>query len=156
MSETTSATLDAAELGAFTALLDTLIPPIPERGLPGAGEADLARTIDASVPDLRTALRPGLARLDEMARARGAEAFADLPRAERTDALSALVDDDPGFLPGIVYHTYAHYYRSPAVLEALGLEARPPFPLGYRMEPFDPDTLSTVRGRAPFYRGDGS
>ena len=152
MSESTTAALSAAELEAFRALLDVVIPPSAEHGMPGAGEAGLAPELDAGAPDLRPVLRAGLAKLDEKARARGAEDFTGLSAPERAAALRELADEDPGFLPGIVYHGYAHYYRIPAVLEALGLEPRPPFPGGYTMQPFDPETLATIRKRPPFYR----
>ena len=152
MSETMTGALNAAELEAFTALLDEVVPPSPERGLPGAGEAGLADEIDSGVPELRPAVRQGLAALDEKSRARGAERFAELARPDRIAALTELTDDDPGFLPGIVYHTYLRYYRQPRVLEALGLEARPPFPLGYEMEPLAPERLANMRARAALYR----
>ena len=44
------------------------------------------------------------------------------------------------------------YYQDPRVLQSLGLEARPPFPLGHEMEPDDWSLLEPVIKRAPFYR----
>jgi hypothetical protein len=38
------------------------------------------------------------------------------------------------------------------VVEALGLEPRPPFPKGYEVPPNDPALLDPVRRRAPFFR----
>lgn len=154
MSETTTGALNAAERDAFKALLDEVVPPCPERNLPGAGEAGLAAEIDAEVPDLRPTVRQGLASLDQKSRACGAECFAALARPDRIATLTELAHDNPGFLPGIVYHTYVRYYRHPRVLEALGLEARPPFPLGYEMEPLAPERLAAVRARPAFYRED--
>jgi len=40
----------------------------------------------------------------------------------------------------------------PRVLEALGHEARPPFPTGYVLEPFDAALLDPVRARPKRYR----
>jgi len=136
----------------LTALLDTIIPPSPERGLPGAGEIGLAGDLDAELPGLRPSLRQGLASLHEKARARGAARFSALAAADRGAALAELTDDDPGFLPGIVYHTYLRYYRHARVLEALGLEARPPYPRGYELAPTDPERLAAMRSRPAFYR----
>ena len=53
---------------------------------------------------------------------------------------------------GVLFQTYAGYYQNPAVLEALGLEGRPPHPKGYEIGPDDPQLLDPVRARAPFYR----
>ncbi len=152
MSQTTTAELSDEELGAFTALLDEIIPPHPERRLPGAGESGLAGEIDAQVPELRSTLRQGLSALEEKARARGAARFAELAQPDRVAALTELLQDDPGFLPGIVFHTYVHYYQQARVLEGLGLEARPPFPQGYEMEPLAPERLAGVRSRPRLYR----
>ena len=45
-----------------------------------------------------------------------------------------------------------HYYRDGRVMAALGLEPRPPFPLGHTLEAADPALLDPVRARAPFWR----
>lgn len=140
------------ERQALGALLDEVIPPSPELSLPGAGEAGLAGEIEAAAPDLLPVLRQGLATLDEKARAGGAEGFAAQARPKRAEALAELIEEDPGFLPGIVFHTYARYYQHPQVLEALGLEARPPFPGGYAVEPLDPERLTEMRARARLWR----
>jgi hypothetical protein len=45
-----------------------------------------------------------------------------------------------------------HYYRDDRVMTALGLEPRPPFPLGHPLEDADPALLAPVKARAPFWR----
>lgn len=152
MSPTTTDALSAEELEGFAALLDAIIPPSRERGLLGAGEAGLAGELDEKTPELRPVLRQGLAALDEKARGRGADGFAALAPAERAATLRELDEADPGFLPGLLYHAYARYYQHPRVLEALGLEARAPFPGGYELEPLDPERLAAVRSRPRFWR----
>jgi hypothetical protein len=133
---------------ALAAVLDCLVPPSPDQGLPGAGELGLVRYVEEKLGDGVTALLPGLAALDAQARARGAEAFVALDADERIAALEALDRDDPGFVPGLVFHTYAGYYQSAVVLEALGMEGRPPHPKGYTIGPDDPRLLEPVRRRA--------
>ena len=95
MSQTTTAELSDEELVAFTALLDEIIPPHAQRGLPGAGETGLAGEIDEQVPELRPTLHQGLAALEEKARARGAARFSELAQPDRVAALNELVDDEP-------------------------------------------------------------
>ncbi len=57
-----------------------------------------------------------------------------------------------GFLPGLLFHSYVAYYRDDRVLETLGLEARPPFPKSFPLEPGDLSRLEAVRRRPRIYR----
>lgn len=140
---------DAATLSA---VLDCLIPGETARGLPSAGALGLADYVAGRLGDAIALIRPGLAALDAGARARAASRFADLERAQRDEVLRAHVANDPGFVPALVFHTYAGYYQNAAVLEALGLPGRPPHPKGYEIGPDDPHLLDPVRARAPFFR----
>ncbi len=47
------------------------------------------------------------------------------------------------------------YYQDARVLGALGLEARPPFPLGHEVEPGDWSLLAPVKERGALYRPAG-
>lgn len=138
------------------AVLDAVVPPRPDGSLPGAGALGLGEPIAAALaPDAeaRAALAASLAALDALARPRDPGGFAALDAAGRQDALESFAAAEPGFLPGLVFHTYTHYYRHPRVVEALGLEAWPPHPKGYPLETGDLSLLDAVRARAPFYRG---
>jgi hypothetical protein len=66
--------------------------------------------------------------------------------------LNELASAQPGFLPGLMFLTYAGYYQDPRVVEALGLEPRPPFPKGYDMEPNELSLLDEVRQRPTLFR----
>ncbi len=136
---------------ALPAVLDAIVPPAEDGSLPGAGELGLALAL-ARIDGLAASLAPGLAALEEAARARGAADFAALPLSQRFALLKERSERDPGFLPGLVFHTYVHYYQHPRVLEALGLEPRAPHPLGYALEPADLSLLEPVRGRGRIYR----
>jgi len=137
-------------------VLDTLVPPRPDGALPGAGDLGLAEPVGAALAssaEARAALGASLAALDALAREREPGGFAALDADGRRDALESFAAAEPGFLPGLVFHTYTHYYRHPRVIEALGLEARPPHPKGYPLETGDLSLLDPVRARAPLYRG---
>jgi hypothetical protein len=140
---------DAATLSA---VLDCLIPEDPARGLPSPAALGLADYVASRLGDALALIRPGLAALDAGARALAGTRFAELPRPQRDEVLRAHAANDPGFLPALIFHTYAGYYQSAAVLEALGLPGRPPHPNGYEIGPDDPHLLDPVRARAPFYR----
>lgn len=157
MSDTpTNAQLSDSHLHTLAAVLDGIIPPSPDGRLPGAGQLGLASVVDAAL-DQMAGLRPiiaqGLDVLDERARGRDADGFAALSDGGRLEVLNGMAEDDPVFLPGLVFHCYTAYYRNPRVIALLGLEARPPYPEGYEMEPDDFGLLQAVRTRAPMYRG---
>jgi len=112
---------------ALAALLDTLIPASEDGRLPGAGSLGLAKPLAAKLPDLQPALAGG-------------------------PGLEELSQEHPELLPGLVFQTYVHYYQHPQVQEALGLEGRPPHPLGYTLEDGDLGRLQAVRQRGRLYR----
>jgi hypothetical protein len=148
--------LTPAEVRALGTVLDALVPPSGDGRMPGAGALGLARRIEeaaARAPDLGAALRQGLASLAALAGERGAASVEALAAPEREALLRELATREPGFLPGLLFHTYGAYYQHPQVLAGLGLEPRPPFPKGYAMEASDLDALlAPVRRRAPLYR----
>ena len=49
-------------------------------------------------------------------------------------------------------HTYNGYYSNPQVVEALGLEPRPPQPGGHVVEVGDFSSLDAVQSRGQAYR----
>lgn len=137
---------------ALAGVLDEIIPPSPDGSLPGAGQLDLCGWVAERAGELRPVIAQGLRALDERARERGAADFASLPATERTEVLNAFAATDPGFLPGLIFHTYIGYYQDGRVLEALGMEPRPPYPEGYELEPGDLGLLDAVRRRPQLYR----
>jgi hypothetical protein len=107
----------------------------------------------AQIPELAEVIEQGLSALEELATRRGAEEYAALPQPERLGALNEVAAAQPVFLPGLVFQTYLAYYQHPRVVEALGMPPRPPFPLGYEMQPSDLDSLlGEVRQRGKIYR----
>ncbi|MGH0030727.1 MAG: gluconate 2-dehydrogenase subunit 3 family protein [Myxococcota bacterium] len=140
------------ETPAFTALLDTLVPPSADGRLPGAGQTAMPAYLAERAADLAPVVVQALAALDERAAERDARSFAALAPVDRAELLAAQAETDPGLLPGLLFHVYTGYYQQQAVVEALGLEHRPPFPLGYPMEPVDPQRLRAMKARPPLYR----
>lgn len=143
------------ELRVVSAVLDEIVPPRADGTLPGAGGLGLTARVEMAVrqnPDLRTALSHGLEVLEERARSRQAGSFPELAREARLEVLNELASAAPAFLPALIFQTYVAYYEHPRVMEALGLEARPPYPGGYAMEAGDFSLLDPVRGRPKMYR----
>ncbi len=147
-----TAALDDDLRVTLTSVLDTLIPPSEDGRLPGAGELGLGDTILETAQALAPLLAQGLAAVDELARDRNDAPFASLTAPERTQILSAFEAEQPRVFQGLLFQTYAGYYQDARVLEALGLEARPPYPEGHALEPGDLSLLEPVREQSKRYR----
>jgi hypothetical protein len=156
MGETNAATgFSSDELRTLACVLDLLIPPSGDGRLPGAGEIGIGARIDQLAqrePGFRAVVADGITALDAMARRSDATEFATLAGEARLAALDEVAAAQPGFVPSLIFHTYAGYYQHGRVLEGLGLDPRPPFPTGHTLEPFDATLLDAVRRRAKLYR----
>lgn len=132
-------------------LLDEIIPPSSDHRLPGAGglglTAHIARRVEQT-PMLRPVLEYGLSTLARLAEKRHPVGFAGLSRQETKGVLEEFAAADQFFLPAFLFLVYSSYYQHPRVVEALGLESRPPHPKGYPMEADDWTLLDPVRQRA--------
>lgn len=151
MSETTTTPgFSEDEMHMLASVLDEIIPPSTDGRLPGAGQLGLARYIDEAMqktPELRSMIAQGLSDLDTLARSRKTTDFAALAKEDKLQLLN-----EQGFVLPLAFQTYTAYYQHPQVVEALGLEARPPHPKGYQMEPNDLTLLDGVRRRSKMYR----
>ena len=145
----------AEQEDVLRALLDEVIPPSPDGRLPGAGALDLighvARTV-RQTPMLAPVVEYGLSAIAELAGTRSPDGWAGLSRAARSALLAEFAAGDQLFMPALLFLAYSGYYQHPRVVEALGLEARPPHPKGYAMEAFDTTLLDAVRRRGKIYR----
>ena len=140
------------ERRALAAVLDQLIPARPDGSLPGAGALGVGERVVEKLGEAWPDIAAALSALDTEARERGATSFGELGDEEAESALNALGATHPGFLPGLVFHTYTTYYHHPRVLEQLGVPPRPPHPEGYSVEPGDLGLLDAVRQRGRRYR----
>jgi hypothetical protein len=139
----------------LTLLLDELIPPSDDGRLPGAGALGVAAEVEAAVtatPALAPLIHGGLAALEELSRARDAEGFGALSRAERVVALHELEGADPAFVPTLMMLAYVGYYGNERVVAVLKPDMHAPHPRGYDVEPDDASLLDPVRLRGKLYR----
>ena len=100
------------------------------------------------MPAVKEMVVQSLTATDDLARQRSGHRLNDLPHEERVAVLDQLAASEQAFPPVLVLHTYAGYYQHPRVLEALGLEPRPPHPAGYATIEGDLTLLDAVRQRA--------
>ena len=144
------------QLRALAPMLDRLIPPSVDGGLPGAGELGIAADVEATlrrVPAMLEMIVASLAALDRLAGRRGAARFTALSPAMRQDALDELSCGAEAFPSMLMLYTFGCYYKHPRVLAHYGLPARPPHPEGYDVAPTDlSPLLDPVRRRGPIWR----
>ena len=148
--ETNTSGFSEDEKRVLSSVLDEIIPPSDDGRLPGAGQLGLAGYVVEALqktPELQSMIAQGLSDLDNLARSRNAPDFAALSREDKLQLLN-----EWGFVLPLTLHAYTGYYQHPQVVEALGLEARPPHPKGYQMEPNDLTLLDAVRRRPKLYR----
>lgn len=147
--------LDTEPKRTLAAVLDRIVPPGEDGRMPGAGELGLVDFVDESLrarPELRPALLEGLARLEREAQARASRPFPALEASAQRAVLDAVAAELPAFLGPLIFQAYLGYYRHPRILEALGLEGRPPYPKGYAVPATDFAILEPVRRKGPLYR----
>jgi len=133
-------------------LADMIIPASDEYGVPGAGDAAIVDAILADAARQRTRLEAGLSALESVARERHDAGFADLDTARRERVVDAFRDAYPAEADSIAALTAQCYYRDDRVMVSLGMDPRPPHPLGFTVEQGDWSLLDPVRARAEFYR----
>ena len=135
----------------FSALLDVLIPA-RSPSLPGAGGLGLAAHVAPRLGLGAPGVSAGLTALDARARQNHGGDFAGLAGEVQAELVRQVGAEQPGFVEGLLFPLYSGYYEHPRVVEAMGLESRPPFPKGYPLEAGDLDLLDSVRARSGLYR----
>lgn len=148
----TDSPLDETQRGILLVLLGMIVPASADERKPSAAEVDVLGYIVAREADFLPTLREELDAVEARAQGETGSAFLDLTAAEQQRVVAEARAEAPAFLRGLALHTVTCYYQDARVLEALGLEARPPFPQGYDVDAGDLSLLDPVRRRAPFYR----
>lgn len=134
------------------AVLDRLIPATGTS--PGPGQANTADYLDgvvAASAGLARLFSIGLRSIEACAESRGSS-FVEMNDDQQDEVLRDIEDADSEFFETLLMHTYNGYYSNPDVVEALGLEARPPQPRGHAVELGDFSTLEAVVSRGQAYR----
>jgi len=144
------AVLDNEQRALLRAALSRIIPPRDD-GLPGAGDLDVAASIERTLAisaSLRRLFLDGLLAITLTSPA----SFVGLDPAQQTAVLERVEQRAPAFFAALVEHAYRGYYTHPRVIAAHGAAARPPQPLGHQLPVFDPALLAQQRQRPPFWR----
>ena len=143
----------ASQQMLLSAVLNRLIPATDD--FPGAGDLGIASYVDTVVgrfADLRRLFAEGLTHIAMASQALQGQEFIALADDHKDAVLRQVETLHPTFFEALVQHTYSGYYSHPTVIRLLGLEARPPQPRGYHLEPLDLTLLDRVKQRGPIYR----
>jgi len=141
-----------AQVGLVTEVLNRIIPANEE--LPGAGEiaVDYLDKVVGDSPRLKRIFSHGLSQIEVGAHRMYAQDFPSLG-GEQIDVVLRQVEVDEGeFFDLLVRQTYNGYYTDPRIVGLLGLEARPPQPLGHKVDQGNITLIENVKNRGIAYR----
>ena len=144
--------LSPQQRALLDAILDRLIPAAGN--LPGAGQAGAADHIDGVAGGSARMARlfaAGLRSIESAAARRGSS-FVEMTGDHQDEILRSVESNKSAFFETLLMHTYNGYYSNPAVVEALGLEPRPPQPRGHEVAFGDFSSLEAVQSRGQAYR----
>ena len=136
----------------LSVLLNMIVPPSADGRMPGAAEMAVLLRHIAEARTALPALRELLDRLDREAITECGVAFAAVDEVRRVALLDQVHRRDPVVVHQLALETVTCYYQQDRVLEGLGMEARPPYPKGYRVEQGDLSLLNPVIARGKIYR----
>lgn len=158
----TDSPVSAVQRATLDAVLNMIVPASEDGRLPSAvevGVLDHIRDAASGAPaagdpahDLIDTLGEELDRLDDQARTQFGGAFAELAADDQETLVSNIRSNDPRFMSGLAMVTVTCYYQHDRVLEALGMEARAPYPQGYEVVSGDLSLLEPVVQRGKRYR----
>lgn len=145
----------AAQIGSDRDLLLSLVETvIPSRGAEGAMPAasELAEFREISSEEAQLLYGPVLGLLRARGSAAPSENFSSLDLEARESILRELESVHADVVRGAVTQTLIRYYGADVVVEALGLEARPPHPQGYDLGETNWALLDPVRKMDSIYK----
>jgi hypothetical protein len=146
-------TVSDSQVPLLKAAMNRLIPPGGH--FPGAGELDLLDHLDrvaCASPAARRTFVEGVRQIALESERRHGQSFEALASGEQDAVLRHVEAGQRAFFEALVSQVYQAYYNHPTVIALLGLEARPPQPLGHALAPFDAAIMRAPGERPALYR----
>jgi hypothetical protein len=140
--------LTPAQSQDFRLIAGIMIPASAELGVPGADDAAIFADIQRSLGRDAGSVRDALTQLASLA----GGAFAGLEAAQREAVAERFLASGAPEVTVLGRTILQCYYRDDRVVRSLGLEPRPPFPLGHTLEQGDWSLLDPVRARPKMWR----
>ncbi len=136
-------------------LVGRMIPASDAYGVPGADDPAVFERIEAAVAAVAAdeeRVAYALTVLDQMAETTHGSAFSALDDKDRAGVAAAFAASGSPAVDVITAVTETSYYSDERVMDALGIEGRPPFPQGYDVPQGDWSLLDPVKRRPKQYR----
>jgi hypothetical protein len=152
MTDQTESPFSEEERRALTVLAAMIVPASEEFGVPGADDPAIVDNILEDASRRPEQLSAALTILEELSRQAHSAAYPDLPDEQRDSVTAAYRETHKGHANLVANLTVQGYYRDDRVVASIGLDARPPHPLGYEVEQGDWSLLNPVREKEAFYR----
>ena len=131
-------------------LADDMIPKSEAYGVPGAGDELIFKDILSEVRRNLSSVYKELRALSEIAEQMFCTSYKTLGDNKRQRVSTKFLD--PTKQAVIARIVLQCYYRDDRVMKSLGMEPRPPFPLGHGIEDSDWSLLESVRKKGKTYR----
>ncbi len=144
--------MSEAQRTVLGAVLDMIVPASSDGRMPSAAEINVPDYIQEHASQLLPTICAELDRLDADAGALHGQGFVALSKADREALVARIRATEPLFMGSLAIQTVTAYYQNDRVLEAIGMEARAPFPEGYTVVSGDLSLLDPVRKRGRIYR----
>ena len=145
-----SGNMDEEQERTLIVLLNLIIPPSKDRTMPGAADIGFIAYIQQENHVLW--IRDGLLTIAGSSHDKYGTEFSALTGSEQTQLIDELRRRLNRFFIRLTNLVMECYYQHDRVLEAIGLEARAPFPEGYAVEEGDLTLLEPVAQRVKLYR----
>lgn len=149
-SEMVCGNLSEEQERTLLALLKLIIPPSEDGRMPGA--ADVGFFAYMNRENLYSWMKEGLLSINEESQSKYQQEFSVLGNGEQAQLIDTLRRKLFRFFSRLTTEVIKCYYLNDRVLEAIGLEARPPFPHGYLLDEGDLSLLVPVYERGKIYR----
>lgn len=141
-----------AQRSALDALMNLMIPVSQDGTMPAATSLGLYKDLSTMPQDVRAHFERGLDWLNAQATSSHDMLFAELQSVDVNTLVETQRSEDSAFISAFTLHTTGRYLQDDSVTAALGLEPRPPWPLGYEVPEGDWGLLEPVRQRGQIWR----
>jgi hypothetical protein len=142
--------LNKEQKRTLTALLNLIIPASEDGKMPGANDIGFFTYMQNE--NILLIIQEGLIKIIDESHNHYGRGFSALSVAEQSELVSGLKGILFRFINILTTHVIHCYYQYDDVLKAIGLEARPPFPKGSKVEEGDIILLEPVYYRGKCYR----
>ncbi len=141
-----------AQSATLNALMNLLIPASADGRMPAASSLGLYDDLRSLSASARSNLERGLDWLDAQSARQHDRTFAELSGPAAIALVDNLRHEDAAFINAFTLQTTGRYLQHEQVMNALGLEPRPPWPKGYEVPQGDWSLLDPVRQRGAVWR----